>query len=177
MTHPETIDRYGTLPDPETLRMQRLLPGPIERVWSWLTDGDLRRRWLAAGEMELVPGGRVEMIWRNDELTDPPGKRPEGMGTEHRMTGRILAVDPPHHLSYTWPGVGEVSFDLAPRDGEVLLTLTHRRIPDAGTRLSVGPGWHAHLDLFEARLRGLEPVPHWDHFTQLRSEYRSRLPG
>lgn len=169
-----TLDAYGTLTEPTTLKLERLLPGPIERVWAWLTESDLRRRWLAAGEMNLVPGGAVELVWRNDELTDPPGRRPDGMGTEHRMAGEVLVAEPPRRLSYTWPGVGEITMELAPEGEEVLLTLTHRRIPDAGTRLGVSAGWHAHLDLLAARIRGLEPEPHWDHFNALRRDYAAR---
>ena len=77
---------YGTLSEPATLTMDRLLPGPIERVWTWITDSDHRRRWLAAGPMELTPGGAVDLVWRNDELTTPPGTRPEGMKTIRRAT-------------------------------------------------------------------------------------------
>ena len=36
--------------EPATLTITRLLPGPIARVWSYLTDGDLRRLLLAAIE-------------------------------------------------------------------------------------------------------------------------------
>lgn len=165
---------YGILSEPATLTMDRLLPGPIERVWTWITDSDHRRRWLAAGPMELTPGGAVDLVWRNDELTTPPGTRPEGMKTEHRMSGRVLSVDPPRHLCYDWPGVGEVTFDLAPEGAGVRLTLTHRRIPDAGTRLGVSAGWHSHLDLLAARLSDTEPAPHWDNFTRLRAIYRAR---
>ena len=172
-----TLDAYGTLTDATTLRMERLLPGPVERVWSWITDSDLRRRWLAAGPMDLRPGGAVELVWRNDELTDPPGPRPEGMGAEHRMSGKVISVTPNRHLTYDWPGVGEVTFDLAPEGDGVRLTLTHRRVPDAGTRLGVSAGWHAHLDLLEAGLSGRTPVPHWVNFTRLRDEYRLRQQG
>ena len=73
-----TPDAYGTLIEPTTLKIQRLLPGPIERVWAYLTDSELRRKWLAAGEMEMKVGAPFELVWRNDELTDPPGKRPDG---------------------------------------------------------------------------------------------------
>lgn len=170
----DPVDPYGVMTDATTLRLRRLLPGPIDRVWQHLTDSDLRRRWLAAGEMDLRPGGTVEMVWRNDELTDPPGLRPEGMGTEHRMTGEILAVEPPHLLRYTWPGVGEVTFELAEAGDQVHLTLTHRRIPDAGTRRGVSVGWHSHLDLLAARLSGAVPAPHWDNFRKLRAEYDAR---
>ena len=36
-------DAYGTLIEPATLKIERLLPGPIERVWAYLTDSELRR--------------------------------------------------------------------------------------------------------------------------------------
>ena len=78
MTATLTDDAYGTLTEPATLTLQRLLPGPIARVWAYLTDGELRRQWLAAGTMEEKVGAPVEFVWRNDELTDPPGERPEG---------------------------------------------------------------------------------------------------
>ncbi|HKU08797.1 MAG TPA: SRPBCC domain-containing protein, partial [Bradyrhizobium sp.] len=80
-----TRDAYGTLIEPTTLKIQRLLPGPIERVWAYVTDGELRRKWLAAGQMEMKAGTSFEFVWRNDELSNPPGRRPEGFDEEHRM--------------------------------------------------------------------------------------------
>src|SRR5512132_2001373 len=73
-----TKDAYGVLVEPTTLKIERVLPGPIERVWSYLTDSEMRRKWLASGEMELAVGAPFELVWRNDELTDPPGQRPDG---------------------------------------------------------------------------------------------------
>ncbi len=35
------------LTHPESVRFERLLPGPVERVWDYLTRPDLRRTWLA----------------------------------------------------------------------------------------------------------------------------------
>ena len=52
-------DAYGALIEPTTLKIQRLLPGPIERIWAYLTDSDLRRKWLAAGAMEMKVGAPV----------------------------------------------------------------------------------------------------------------------
>ena len=74
------IDPYGELVEPTTLKIQRLLPGPIERVWAYLTDSDLRRQWLASGQMEMKVDAPFELVWRNDELTDPPGRKPPGFG-------------------------------------------------------------------------------------------------
>ena len=50
MNKSATRDAYGTLIEPTTLKMQRLLPGPIERIWAWLVESDKRRKWLAAGD-------------------------------------------------------------------------------------------------------------------------------
>jgi len=61
-------DAYGALIEPTTLKIQRLLPGPIERVWAYLTDSDLRRKWLAAGAMEMKVGAPFELLWRNGEI-------------------------------------------------------------------------------------------------------------
>ena len=121
--------------EPTTLKIQRLLPGPIERIWAYLTDSDLRRKWLAAGEMEMKVGAPFELVWRNDELNDPPGKRPDGFPEEHRMQSRITELDPPRKLSIAWNSTGDVTFELEPKGKGVLLTVTHRRLPDRATLL------------------------------------------
>ena len=95
MTDAATRDAYGVLTEPTTLTIQRRLPGPIERVWAYLTESDLRRQWLAAGEMEMKVGAPVELVWRNDELSNPPGQRPPGFPDEHRMQCHIIELDPP----------------------------------------------------------------------------------
>ena len=170
------LDAYGVLTEPATLKLERLLPGPIERVWAYLVDSGLRRQWLASGEMAMEVGAPVELVWRNDELTDPPGSRPEGFSGEHRMISRITELDPPRRLAISWNGTGDVSFDLEPRGDEVLLTLVHRRIPERPMRLMIGAGWHMHLDVLSARIAGREPEPFWDGWMRLRDEYDRRLP-
>ena len=72
---------YGVLTDPTTLTLRRRVSGPVERVWAYLTDSDLRRRWLASGQMEMKVGAMFDLTWRNDELTTPPGRRPEGQSS------------------------------------------------------------------------------------------------
>src|SRR5258708_19858622 len=102
MSRPTTIDAYGELTGPATLTIERLLPGPIERVWAYLTESDLRRRWLAAGEMEMKADTSFEWVWRFAELTKPPGQRPAGYPAEHRMECRITELDPPRKIAITW---------------------------------------------------------------------------
>jgi uncharacterized protein YndB with AHSA1/START domain len=110
------VGDYGALREPATLTIQRMLPGPIERVWAYLTESDLRSKWLASGDMTLKVGAPFELVWRNSELTDPPGKRPEGFGEEHRMESRIIEIDPPRKLVFTWGKEdSDVSMALEPR--------------------------------------------------------------
>jgi uncharacterized protein YndB with AHSA1/START domain len=177
MTQLATDDGYGALIEPTTLEIQRLLPGPIERIWAYLTESELRRQWLAAGQMEMKVGSLFEFVWRNDELTSPPGERPPGFADEHRMQARITELDPPRKLAITWQGSGEVSFELEPVRDRVLLTVVHRRVPDRATLLKVSAGWHMHLDVLAARATGKEPAPFWDGWRRLQKDYDQRLPG
>lgn len=178
MTDLETVlDAYGVLSEPATLTIQRLLPGPIERVWAYLTESDLRRKWLAAGEMEMTVGAEFELVWRNDELSDKPEARPDDFPEEHRLKSRITELDPPRKLSISWGSTGDVTFALEPVGGKVLLTLTHRRLPDRSTMLNVSAGWHAHLDTLAAHLAGDELGPFWERWLRLKDDYDRRLPG
>ncbi|MBV8452088.1 MAG: SRPBCC family protein [Deltaproteobacteria bacterium] len=177
MTELGNPDAYGVLTEPATLKIQRLLPGPIERVWAYLTQGELRRKWLAAGEMEMKVGAPFELVWRNGELTDPPGQRPPGFSDERRMQSRITELDPPRKLAIAWEASGDVSFELEPKGKEVLLTVIHRRLPNRVTLLGVGAGWHMHLDVLVARATAKEPAPFWDGLSRLRKEYDRRIPA
>ncbi len=172
-----TPDAYGVLTEATTLKIQRRLPGPIERVWAYLTESELRRQWLAAGEMEMKLGAPFKLVWRNDELTDPPGQRPSGFSDEHSMESRITELDPPRKLAFSWGESGEVSFELAPQGNQVLLTVIHRGLPDRSTTLMVGAGWHMHLDVLVARATGTEPEAFWDGWSRLHTEYDQRLPA
>lgn len=176
MSDLSTLDAYGVLTEPDTLTIKRLLPGPIERVWAYLTDSDLRRQWLAAGQMELRVGAPFELVWRNDELTDAPGQRPEGFPEEQRMQSRITECNPPRRLAFAWGDSGDVSFELESQGKEVLLTLVHRRLPDRKTTTMVGAGWHMHLDILVARASGKAPKSFWDGWRHLEQDYDRRLP-
>lgn len=171
------IGAYGVLTEPACLKIQRVLPGPLERVWAYLTKGELRRTWLAAGEMELRVGAPFELVWRNDELTQPPGRRPPGFGDERRMRCRITELNPLRKLSFTWEGSGDVTFELEPQGDQVMLTVIHRRLPSRETLLRVAAGWHTHLDVMVARAIDQPPAPFWDGWTLLQKEYDRRLPA
>ena len=172
-----TPDAYGELIEPTTLKIQRLLPGPIERIWAYLTDSELRRKWLAAGAMEMKVGAPVEFVWRNGELNDPPTARPADFPEEHRMQSRI--TESIRRASFPSPGTTAATSRLnwSQRGKGVLLTVIHRRLPDRSTMLKVSAGWHMHLDVLVARASGNEPAPFWEGWSRLRDEYDRRLPA
>jgi uncharacterized protein YndB with AHSA1/START domain len=175
MTDSHFNDLRGTLTDANTLRLQRQLPGSIERVWSYLTDSDLRRRWLASGTMPLQAGASFELVWRNDELSGSAAERPDGFPEESRATCQFIDVDPPRRMRYIWPGVGEVCIELEPHGDGVMLTLTHRQLIGERLILNVCAGWHAHLALLIAHLEGGRPPSLWSTWARLRQEYEEQL--
>lgn len=178
MTNAATLSPYGELIDPASVRIERLLPGSIERVWAYLTDSQLRGQWLATGVMAPEPGGEVEFVWRNDELSGHKEERPADQPEERRMTCAILRFEPPRLLQISWGTLGsEVTFELEPRGAEVLLTLTHRRLPDRSNLLGVSSGWHAHLEMLIAVLSGRERPLFWKTIAALRAAYDQRLPA
>ena len=166
---------YADVSAPTVLRISRVLPGSPERVWAYLTDPSLRRQWLAAGDMTLHPGAPFELVWRNDELGDTRDPRPEGFPEEQRMASRIIEADPPRRLVFAW-GEGDVAFDLERRGDDVLLTVTHRGAVDRAMRVMTGAGWHMHLDILVASLRGGEVHGFWNRWVRLRDEYERRIP-
>jgi uncharacterized protein YndB with AHSA1/START domain len=173
---------FGVVIEPRTVRFERLLAGPIERVWSYLTDPEKRGTWLAAGPIEPRIGGQVELVFHNSELTaddDPPPPKYAQYAGESRMRGRVTACDPPRLLAYTWSESSgedsEVTFELSPRGGEVLLVLTHRRLATRADLLGVAGGWHTHLGILADRLAGRTPSRFWATLTRVEAEYDRRI--
>ncbi|MBS9475581.1 SRPBCC family protein [Ancylobacter radicis] len=173
---------FATRQDAETLRFERILPGPIERVWAYLTEPAKRRLWLADGPMELRAGGAVDLVFRNGELNagQPTPENFAKFAGEFHNAGQVLECEPNRRLRFTWeadgPNESEVTFELAPRGEKVLLTVTHRRLAKRSTMLGVAGGWHAHLTLLAEELEGHERPALWPLFAQYRAEYEGRLP-
>lgn len=177
------MDPYGRFIQEEAIQYKRRLPGPIERVWAYLTEPEKRKTWLAGGEMELKKGGRVELIFDHNDLSPHEDPVPEKYA-EHsegsRLEGVITQIDPPRLLSYTWgESAGfdsEVTFELTPDNDEVLLTVTHRKLGDDRDMLiGISAGWHTHLSILTERLHGRDPHPFWSVHMDYEREYEQRI--
>jgi uncharacterized protein YndB with AHSA1/START domain len=175
----QAMNEYGVVTEARTIRMERLLPGPIERVWDYLTDSTKRGKWFATGNTELRVGGRVEFFFNHADLSAekiPPEKhKSKACGVS--MTGTVTACDPPRLLSYTFGDAGEVSFQLTPKGKDVLLVLTHRKLKDRAMMVGVSTGWHSHLAILIDVLNGDEPRPFWTTVTKMEAEYEKRIPA
>jgi uncharacterized protein YndB with AHSA1/START domain len=169
-------DRLGVVTAPRTIRIERILPGPVERVWAYLTESDKRKKWLAQGPMANYVGGDVELTFYNAQLssesTPADYQKYEGMTNK----GKVLRCEPPHVLSITWPGgegqYSEVTFVLEAKGPDTLLTLTHTRLANADSMVMVASGWHAHLGVLIDQLNGDEVSEFWSKFARVKEEYQ-----
>lgn len=171
---------YAVVTEHGTVRLERLVPGPIEQVWEYLTDSDKRSKWLAAGSMDLIPGGEVKLHFHHADLSSEKSA-PDQYKEEEDSTivGTITGLEPPRLLSYTWgddDGQGtEVTFELKPQAENVLVAVTHRHLPNHQAIVNVASGWGAHLGILEDTLNGVEPRPFWSTHAKLQREQVAHL--
>lgn len=176
------MDDYGKRLDASTVRFERLLPGPIERVWSYLTESDKRARWLCGGDVQTADGGHVDMHFHNSALSsDEDIPRPEkykDMPEKMSFEGKVTRCEPPHVLEHTWEFGEEsslVCYKLTEQGDKVRLVLTHHRLATSDTVLSVCGGWHTHLNVLVDVLEGCKPRPFYKMQVEYESQYASRL--
>lgn len=175
--HGQPPGPYGSVPAPGTFRIERLLPGPIERVWEFLTDPAKRQQWFAGGPTELRATGRVALEFRFSELTSE--STPPGRDAACDVRGHVTRCEPPCVLSFTWgegSDASEVTFELTPRGHDVLLVVTHRRL-DPRQMIAVASGWHTHLDMLTDTLLARRPRPFWSTKARMETDYGERFAG
>lgn len=177
MTHADDVIRTA----PDAVRIERLLPGPIERVWAFLVDPEKRRLWLADGAFELRPGGKADLQFRHRNLSpdaDVPERFRDMHENGHTNHGTVIACDPPYRLAWTWGHTAddrsEVDITLRAEGDAVRLQLSHRRLADDAL-LSVSGGWHTHLDMLRARLADQPAGDFWATWEAHVARYAARF--
>ena len=168
----------GTSTEPGTVRLERLLPGPIERVWAYLTESDKRATWFAAGEWDLRAGGKANLHFDHSKLSSEKDTPDPYKGKRADWVSVITRYEPPRVLAYTFEPGGpesEVTFELTPRGKDTLLVLTHRRLAGRNMMVGVASGWDAHVGILIDRLNGTEPRPFWTSHARLKREYEAAL--
>lgn len=116
------------------LTFERRFAQPVAKVWAALTVPERISDWLAQAEVELRLGGAFRLLF--------PAQG-------YAMEGRIVELDPPRVIAWTWPHEKHpdsvVRWALFPDGDGCRLVLTQNRLqrpelPD------VAAGWHTHLE-------------------------------
>jgi uncharacterized protein YndB with AHSA1/START domain len=165
----------GSILDLHTVEFKRLLPGPIELAWDYLTKPELLKTWFADVTLEPRDGGAVEVRF-GGEACETGG-----------VQGTIREYRKPHVIAFSWIqwhqkpdgsrediDEGEVRFALEERGDKVLLTLLHRGLPTRELP-GHGAGWHAYLDNLESRISGGGGIDFRQVFRELHPRYEERV--
>jgi len=78
-----TSDLSGKFMRQPAVRFERILPGPIERVWEFLTETERLPGWFGHGVIEHRAGGAVTLL-------------------DGHIRGVVTQWKPPRLLAYTW---------------------------------------------------------------------------
>jgi uncharacterized protein YndB with AHSA1/START domain len=163
----EAVAEYGTMTRIEAgciVRFERDFSHPIDLVWAALTNPERIAEWLAPGDIEPKPGGRLELRFTQGDTV---------------ATGEVIAAQPPVLLEHTWQmndsQDGSVRWELQSDDGlSTRLILTHT-LPRPDDRFDYLAGWHTHLDLLRAALNGLPEPFSWETWNRLKDYYTENV--
>lgn len=176
-------ESYGVVLESGAVRFERLLPGPIERVWRYLTEGDKRATWFCGGETEPRIGGHIALFFKHSQITDerPPESACKMNDEGAMMGGTVTAWEPTSRFAFNWVGMGDpdsdVEFLLSTEGDKVRLVLTHRRLATKDRMAMVSSGWHLHLGLLADQLTGAKPRGFWSVHEVLMAEYGEMQKG
>ncbi|MEZ5833346.1 MAG: SRPBCC family protein [Dongiaceae bacterium] len=167
----------GMILDPHTVEFKRLLPGPIELAWDYLTKPELLKTWFNDVTMEPRVGGAIEVRF-SDGNGDCGAVSVQGVIREYRKP-HVFAFSwnqqrPQADGSYRFVDEGEVRFELKAQGDKVLLTLLHSRVPTQELP-NYGGGWHAYLDCLESRISGGGRIDVMEVYRGLKPGYADKV--
>ena len=155
------VERIG----PHAIRLERTLDAPVETVWRYLTEAELRRQWFMGGT-DAKAGSEFELLNDHDNLSDQPVPYPADYAPYKGRTWseKVLRFEPPRLLETTFQGGqnGTVTYELSPDGERTRLVLTHSGITSPSGFQDFGAGWNSHLSVLEERLVGRGVRNFWE---------------
>ncbi len=136
-----------------SLEKELFINATPERVFQALTEKEELERWFVKkAEVDLRPGGAIRFEW----------------GPGMVEVGKVLVLEPPHRLSYTWealePSPTTITFELTAENAGTRLRLIHTGIGEGEDwdtyYTSINGGWNVHLKNLTACLEtGIGETP------------------
>lgn len=133
----------------ERVEQQLEVDAPREQVFALFATAEGLRRWLDAAELEPRVGGALRVHLRDAVAT-----------------GKVLALDPPQHISFSWewlgqrePAAGVVAFDAIDHGARTHVTLRHVGLRTRAEVELHDELWRYWLDRFAAAVREASVSP------------------
>ncbi len=133
----------------DRVELQTEVDAPRESVFELLATADGLATWLDAAELEPRVGGVVRLTLR------------DGVAV-----GKVLAIDPPQHISFTWdwetaplPHLSVVAFDAIDHGSRTHVTLRHVSLPSPAQVELHTEMWRHWLSRFEAAVAAASAGP------------------
>jgi uncharacterized protein YndB with AHSA1/START domain len=149
---------------PDTIQLERMLDAPVDRVWRYLTEAELRREWFMGGT-DARPDREFELINDHDNLSAEDAPYPESYA-QYKGTvwnEKVLRFDPPRLLETTFQGGknGNVTYELFADGDRTRLVLTHSGITSGTGAQDFGSGWNSHMSVLQEKLAGRSVPNFW----------------
>lgn len=149
---------------PDAIRLERTLDAPVEMVWRYLTEAELRRQWFMGGT-DARPNSEFELLNDHDNLSDDPVPYPADYAPYKGRTWdeKVIRFDPPRLLETTFQGGenGTVTFELFSEGERSRLVVTHSGIKSPTGFQDFGGGWNSHMTVLQERLAGRGVKDFW----------------
>ena len=129
---------------PDAIRLERILDAPVEKVWRYLTEADLRQQWFMGGT-DAKPDSEFELLVDHDKLSSDDVPYPESHECFKGAvwTEKVLRFEPPRLLETTFQGGknGIVTYELSPEGGKPGSSSRTATLPaQAASRISAAAG-------------------------------------
>lgn len=163
---------------PDTIRLERLLDAPVETVWRYLTEAELRSQWFMGGT-DARPDSEFELLNDHDNLSDDdvpyPADYAQYKGSSWHE--KVVRFEAPRLLETTFQSGknGCVTFELFPEGDRTRLVLTHSGIESPTGFQDFGSGWNSHLTVLEERLAGRSVRDFWALHMRSREAVKKAL--
>jgi uncharacterized protein YndB with AHSA1/START domain len=164
----------------DTIRLERWLNAPVETVWRYLTEAELRRQWFMGGT-DANAVSEFDLLVDHDNLSSDDVPYPADYASSKGKTfsEKVIRFEPPRLLETTFGGGknGVVTYELFPDGKKTRLLLTHSGITSPTGAQDFGGGWNSHLAVLGELLAGRRVRNFWELHARSREEVRKALEG